>query len=780
MSTLGRIARGLGLGLVGLVLNLAALEVLPGVHLLLGPLLVLITAVLFGPLAGGLAGAVAGIRTLWLWGHPWGWLNITLEGIFVGALRRRLTPLVADACYWALSPLYFLLTYRMVEGIPLEATLVAGLKQAVNGLLAVLGLQVVLLIPHVRARLRALLPLPLADVSIGRAFGSALTLGAIIPLLVVGGAEGRERYASEVRQVDEENLHAAGVVVSEIESSLAHARHGVSRLARTLSTSLSPEGRLPGPHFLEGELDALVTYSPEVINAYVGSPQGVALAFSPRHDTEGHPLAGTDFSDRPYVREVRHSREPLVSDVFLGRGGVQGPLVVTLAPIRREEHYAGYVLAAMDLPRLRRHARAQVGDTPRRVLVADARGGIIFDSAEEGPGQVQSIRGSSLARALERVSSGGTGSYEVEPDAVTLVRIGTTRHFGMVEVPALGWRVVVEQPDTRLQHDVEQAYFGLLGTMGLATVAAVLLALGFSRIIVAPVQGVSHAATRLTAGDRTARASEAAKDAPRELSQLAETFDRMAWQISRQLEAIERTSREKDAFLSIASHELKTPLTALKAQVQILRRKVGGEHVERLDNVSRQVDRVTRLVNQLLDASQLGVEQLPLQRTRADLSEVVRRVAESLVNASPLHTLDLFTRPLVGEFDELRMEQVVHNLVSNAIKYSPTGGLIEVYTRVLPDGQAELVVADRGIGLRVEDEEQLFGRFERGNRREQTGISGIGVGLYVSREIIRRHGGRISLRPREGGGAVATVRLPLSLGSEHDDHAPHPMADGRG
>ncbi|WP_309896261.1 ATP-binding protein [Archangium sp.] len=771
MSALKRVGWGLLLGLLGWVLNLAAIEVLPGVHLLLGPLVTLTSAVLLGPVAGGLTGAISGARTLWMWGHPWGCLNMALEGLFVGALRRRLTPLVADGLYWLLSPLYFFLTYSLLEDVPPSFIVVAAVKQGVNGLLAALLLQVLLLIPSVRRRLRPLLPLPLSDVSLGRAFGSALTLGAVIPVLVLGGAEGRTRYTSEVRQVNEANLHAARVVANEIESSLEHSRHGVSRLAHTLASSLTAQDTLPGRHFLEGELDALVTYSPEVVNAYVGSPEGVALAFSPHTDAAGRPLAGTDFSDRPYVREVRGAREPLVSDVFVGRGGVQGPLVVTVAPIRRGERYAGYVLAAMDLPRLRRHARAQVGGSQRRIRVVDSRGGVVFDSAEGDSRRVDTVRDTPLERALAGLKSGGTGLYEVEQDAITLVRMGSLRHFGMVEVAPLGWRVVVEQPGTRLQQDVERAYFGLLGTVGLATVAAVLLALTFSRTIVSPVQGVSHAAARLASGERSARASEVAEDAPRELGQLARTFDRMAWQLSRQLEAIERTSREKDAFLSIASHELKTPLTALKAQVQILRRKVEGEHVERLDKVSRQVDRVTRLVNQLLDASQLGMEQLPLQRTRMDLSEVVRRVAESLVSASPLHTLELDARPVVGELDEPRMEQVIHNLMSNAIKYSPTGGTIEVWTRVLPSGEAEVVVADRGIGLRVEDEEQLFGRFERGDRREVTGISGIGVGLYVSREIVRRHGGRITLRPREGGGAVATVRLPLNVGPEHDHRA---------
>jgi signal transduction histidine kinase len=773
MSDLRRVGWGLVLGLVGFVLNLAAIEVLPGVHLLLGPLLVLIAAVLLGPVAGGLAGAVSGTRTLWLWGHPWGALNMVLEGLFVGALRRRLTPLVADALYWVLSPLYFFITYHLLADIPFSATAVAGMKQALNGLLSALILQVVLLVPAVRRRLRTSLPLPLADVSLGRAFSSALSLGAIIPLLVLGGAEGRARYATEVHQVGEENLHAARVVANEIESGLEHSRHGVWRLARTLAASLSADGTLPGRHFLEGELDALVSYSPEVVNAYVGSPEGVALAFAPRNDAAGRPLAGTDFSDRAYVREVRDAREPFVSDVFLGRGGVRGPLVVSLAPIRRGEQYAGYVLAALDLPRLRRHARAQIGDTQRRILVTDARGGVVFDSADEGSGQVHRITDTPLARALERMGGDGTGTYSVEQDAVTLLRVGALRHFGMVKVPRLGWRVVVEQPGTQLQRDVERAYFGLLGTVGLATVAAVLLALALSRTIVSPVRDVSLAAARLASGDRSARASVEAEDAPRELSQLARTFDRMAWQLSRQLEAIERSSREKDAFLSIASHELKTPLTVLKAQVQFLRRRLGGEHSTRLDNVSRQVDRVTRLVNQLLDASQLGLEQLPLERAPLDLSALVRRVAEELVRGSPLHTLELDAHPVVGRFDEPRLEQVVHNLVSNAIKYSPRGGPIEVRTRMLPDGEAEVVVADRGIGLRVEDEEQLFERFERGERRELAGISGIGVGLYVSREIIRRHGGRISLRPREGGGAVATVLLPLDAEPEHDSRSHH-------
>jgi signal transduction histidine kinase len=376
---------------------------------------------------------------------------------------------------------------------------------------------------------------------------------------------------------------------------------------------------------------------------------------------------------------------------------------------------------------------------------------------------VESVAGTPLAGELARVGGSGTGTYQAQAgDRRALVRASSLRHFGVERVSRLGWRVVVEQPTSRLQRQVEQSYAGLLLTLGVAVVAAVLMALVLSRAISSPVQGVSDAALRLAAGERTARVSELMGSAPLELRRLAQSFDTMAQQLSSQLEAIERGSREKDAFLSIAAHELRTPLTALKAQVHLLRRKLEAEHAERLELFDRQLDRLTRLVNQLLDASQLDSEQLALERTRLDLGEVAKRVAELLVHASPLHTLQLDVAPVVGELDELRIEQVLHNLISNAIKYSPTGGPIDVRLRVTPEGEAELEVGDRGIGLGTEDREQLFERFERGERQELSGISGLGVGLYVSREIVWRHGGRIALRPRAGGGTMATVRLPLS------------------
>ncbi|HLL01489.1 MAG TPA: ATP-binding protein [Myxococcaceae bacterium] len=761
MRTWRRIAGGVALGLVGLVLNLAAVEVLPGVHFLLGPVAVLLAAVLLGPVAGGLAGAISGVVTLGLWGHPWGWLNLTVEGLFVGALSRRLMPITADGLYWLLSPLYFALTYTLLAEIPAEATLVAGVKQAVNGVLAALVVQVGLLVPVFRRRLRGRLPPPVEDMPMRRAFASALTLGAVIPLLVMGGVEGRARHQTALAQVNTENEQLARAVAREIDLRLEHATYSATQLSRLLATHLASRGTLPAQGFLEDSLDSLVSYSPELIYAYVGSAEGVALAFSPRVDREGKPLAGRSFADMDYVHRAREARVAFVSDVVPGEGGAVGPLVVAVAPVRADGRYGGYVLASLDLPAMRTSARDRSRGIQQRVLVVDRQGGIVFDSSEEDTGRPRSIEGSALAAALVRAGVDGTGTYTHSTAVPRLLRDEALRLFRTVRVERMGWRVVVEQPNVFLQRQVQDAYARLLVTMGLAAVAAVLVSLMISRAIISPMQRVSEAAVRLASGDRQARAQEATEDAPHELRQLARTFDQMAAELASQLEAIERVSNEKDAFLSIASHELRTPITVVKTQLALLRRKVGPEQIERIELFERQIDRLTRLVNQLLDASQLGSGRLPLQRTRLNLAEVARRVSEPLVSASGRHTLQLELSAVEGELDELRIEQVLHNLVSNAIKYSPDGGPIELRVKQLSPSEAELTVADRGIGLGGEDKEQLFERFERGERKALTGIYGLGVGLYVSREIVRRHGGRISLHNREGGGTVATVVLPL-------------------
>lgn len=235
--------------------------------------------------------------------------------------------------------------------------------------------------------------------------------------------------------------------------------------------------------------------------------------------------------------------------------------------------------------------------------------------------------------------------------------------------------------------------------------------------------------------------------------------------------AAEAALRARDTFLSLASHELRTPLTALLGNAQLLRR--FGQHdaldaraVRALDQIERQGERLRALTEQLLDTSRLQAGQLSIQTLPLDLAALVRQVVAEMRATAERHTLRVTGEegPLRIAGDALRLEQVLHNLLGNAIKYSPDGGPITV--RLAREGASALLeVADRGIGIPAPAQPQLFDRFFRAANAQTTGIGGLGIGLYVVKEVVTRHGGTIEVSSVEGQGTVFTIRLPLLDGA---------------
>ncbi|HEY1127174.1 MAG TPA: HAMP domain-containing sensor histidine kinase, partial [Actinomycetota bacterium] len=223
--------------------------------------------------------------------------------------------------------------------------------------------------------------------------------------------------------------------------------------------------------------------------------------------------------------------------------------------------------------------------------------------------------------------------------------------------------------------------------------------------------------------------------------------------------------RLRDEFLSIASHELRTPLTSLQLQLQSIRQRLGATEVplaQRLERATRSTERLAGLIDALLDVSRISSGTLSLNLQAIDLSEVARDVTEGLLQEAS--TAGCSVRldapvPVPGTWDQLRIEQVLINLLSNAFRHAPGQPLdVRVWQE---NGEARLTVEDRGPGIRPEDLERIFGRFERAAPARNYG--GLGLGLYVSREIAQAHGGSIEAKNREGGGASFLLRLPLAL-----------------
>jgi signal transduction histidine kinase len=241
-----------------------------------------------------------------------------------------------------------------------------------------------------------------------------------------------------------------------------------------------------------------------------------------------------------------------------------------------------------------------------------------------------------------------------------------------------------------------------------------------------------------------------------------------AFEVTDQVRARERERdaiRLRDEFLSIASHELRTPLTPLRLQLQstlkcLDKGETGTVELRpRLELALRQTVRIGTLVSGLLEVSRISGGRLTLQREEMDLAESVRDVAErhepEARNAGT--TVQVQAERVTGRWDRLRIEQVIANLLVNAIKYG--GGLPVRLTVERADGAARLTVRDEGIGISTEDQERIFDRFERAVPVRSYG--GMGLGLYIAQQIVDAHGGRIHVRSARGQGSTFTVDLPV-------------------
>jgi signal transduction histidine kinase len=256
-------------------------------------------------------------------------------------------------------------------------------------------------------------------------------------------------------------------------------------------------------------------------------------------------------------------------------------------------------------------------------------------------------------------------------------------------------------------------------------------------------------------------------------------------QLRQRLVELEHLDKLKTQFLSIASHELRTPLTAVSGFMQIARRRMSRLSTatdlppswredaqkadETLEMAARQAKKLARLIDELLDVSRLQQGRVEMRLAPIELADVVRDVAEHMRLLSQDHEIETKIEgaaPVVADRD--RIEQVLESLVGNAIKYSPDRGHIEMSLRV-NGADAIVSVCDEGIGIAPGEVEKIFGLFYRSPDPRADHVGGLGLGLYVSREIVSQHHGRLWAEHNVGAGTTFRVTLPLAQVRSHEE-----------
>jgi signal transduction histidine kinase len=270
-------------------------------------------------------------------------------------------------------------------------------------------------------------------------------------------------------------------------------------------------------------------------------------------------------------------------------------------------------------------------------------------------------------------------------------------------------------------------------------------------------------------------------------SSLQRRIDEATADLKERNEQLKELDRMKSQFLSIASHELKTPITAMSGFLQVALRRVRrlseGEAAapvaeglrgitEQLDVVYRQTGKLARLVDELLDVSRIQTGRIEFRYGDVDLSELAKEVAARMQLTTTAHAISVRRdSESVVTADRDHLEQVLNNLVTNAIKYSPSGGSITIDLR--PQGAGVLLsVTDEGIGIPEQELEAIFGLFYRSPDRAARDAAGMGLGLYISKEIVVRHGGRIWAERGGGKGSILNVVIPrMPIGATKPDVA---------
>jgi len=491
-------------------------------------------------------------------------------------------------------------------------------------------------------------------------------------------------------------------------------------------------------------------------------------------DKDGRPI---DAKELPAAQALATGYAVHDATMLITRGDREVAVSMSATPLQEDGRVTGVVVTFRDITERRRLEQEMQAQAERAQTLADA--GAFFASNID-PGWVTQAIAERVAEVL-----GDWAAVILRTDKTTNeLSVASIYHRDMASL-GLAWSYLYRQPlvvgEGLIGQVVATGYPSLTSNVGgIARGEAYKVAMAASAT---PMQLASLLILPLrTRREMLGALIVAANDPDRTMTDeklpLAEVLaERAALAIensklyTEQVEArrkVEDLSRLKDEFLSIASHELRTPVTSIKGYTQLAKTLIRegdlGTSEEYLDIALDQIDRMSRLILELLDVSRIETGRLEIRRESIPWTTFVRDVVHrhhTAVSDRRFH-LNITDSKKVVNGDRDRLEQVLGNLLENAVKYSPDGS--EIFVSVEDKGDLLLTsVCDRGIGIPSDEIAQVFERFHRGRQVSSTNYGGLGLGLYITKQIIERHGGAIWVESKEGAGTTFYFTLPAEV-----------------
>ncbi len=760
---------------IGLAAALNCLEsdVIGGARFFLGTFVIIPFVLSSEPVWAILAAMLAMAPTIVTLGQPFAFLLSGLEAtwLVLGLRYSRRHAIVVDGAFWLLAGLLLMLWWNTEVGyIPRDLAGVMFATRAVTGIAAVATGSFVLHHTALGGRLRG------GDTKASTVreviFNSVFILSLVPLTFVVLGVSMVSRREVE-SEANERAFYAAHDAVREIDLFFEMHQSALVSVARECEQSSDRTASL---------LEETKRTYPRFLTMLVADATGHITQIAPGDQLTR--LRGTSVADRDYFRAARDSRRPFVSGVFRGRGFGHDTLVAMSIPMfSRSGNFLGIVEASVRVDWLAEVAGGSNLPQNIQLVLADSAGRVIFADKDTGLHSLQRVQDTTLAPMLK--SGAGMAQFtsdRIEPD-------GTARRVSnrAERCRTVGILVIAQWPILNALDSMKTAYAMLAAILlGIVGTAALVARMAHRRLS-APLERFARHTTRQFEAGAAALIPPAAGAIPQEVAKVFETFNRLAERLNETMAQLHRDNAELDRrvaertheaeksreeaeaanqaksdFLAMTSHEIRTPLNAMRGLAEVVAANPADPQApERLRTIHDSGARLLGVVNDLLDLSRAEAGKLELRPAPVELGALCAelRTLFSLRAAQQGLRFEFAVAPPLPcwlETDGPRLQQVLINLIGNAFKFTPTGGItvrIELINQRDTEVELRFAVVDTGPGISPEEQKRLFQPYVQLAGAASNRHHGTGLGLSISRRLVALFGGELTLRSEPGKGA---------------------------